>query len=281
MTLTNEEYRNDYDGTGSTTVFPIDFKFLANAEILVVLTDAADAEDTLILDTDYTVTGAGDAAGGDATLAVAPAVGETLTIVRNMPITQSHDYVEHDNFPAESHETALDRLTMLVQQLQEEINRASTTSVGAGGSGVSISPSVSENLVAYDGAGGIAPSGKDLDEVAVLDGANEWTAQQTFVEATLTDQATIAWNVAVAQVAKVTLGANRIMGLPTNIKQGGTYELVVIQDGIGSRTITWNAAFLWEGGTPPVLADGIGETTILSFYSRGSELYGSVFWKEQ
>jgi hypothetical protein len=51
-------------------------------------------------------------------------VGQTLTVVRNVPATQDADYVVGDAFPAESHEEALDKLTMLSQQLQEEVSRS-------------------------------------------------------------------------------------------------------------------------------------------------------------
>jgi hypothetical protein len=54
----------------------------------------------------------------------APASGVTVLIRRNMALTQSTDYVANDPFPAESHEDALDRLTFIAQQLQEEVDRS-------------------------------------------------------------------------------------------------------------------------------------------------------------
>lgn len=95
-------------------------------------------------------------------------------------------------------------------------------------------------------------------------------------EATLTDAATVAWNVAGAQTAKVTLGGSRTLGAPTNIKAGGTYILRVIQDGTGSRTLAYNAVFKWEGGVAPVLSTAAGAIDILSFYSDGTNMYGSI-----
>lgn len=281
MTVSNEEYRNDYDGNDSTTVFPVDFYFLANAELLVVLTVVATrVETTLILDTDYTVQDAGVPSGGSVTLVVPPATGEKLTIVRNMPLTQLTDYAENDSFPAESHETALDRLTMLVQQLQEEVNRASKTPVGEGGSAANILNSTSENLCAYDGAGNVGPSGKDLDEVAVLDGVNEWSASQTYIESTLSDVADILWDCGLNQVTKVVIGADRAL-TPSNFKNGGTYILTIIQDGIGGHDITgWDALFEFEEGDDPLLATGPNERTILSFLGHNNKLYGGVYWRE-
>jgi hypothetical protein len=54
----------------------------------------------------------------------APASGAMLTILRNVPLTQATDYVSNDEFPAETHEQNLDKLTMITQQLQEQLDRA-------------------------------------------------------------------------------------------------------------------------------------------------------------
>ncbi len=69
---------------------------------------------------------------------------------------------------------------------------------------------------------------------------------------TLTDAATIAWNVASGYNAKVTLTASgHAFGAPSNLIAGLTYSLQVIQDATGSRTATWNAVYKWgTAGTP-------------------------------
>lgn len=70
---------------------------------------------------------------------------------------------------------------------------------------------------------------------------------------TLTDAATIAWDMSKGLIATVTLAGNRTIGAPTNIPAGGRIALRVIQDGTGTRTLTWNAAFKWPAGVAPVL----------------------------
>ena len=123
MTIQNEVYREDYSGNGSATSFPVSFYFFDDAHLKVLLLSAAGVETEQVLNTDYTVLGAGNPAGGSVEMVVPPATGETLTIIRNVPFTQLLDYVENDNFPAQSHENGLDKLTMIVQQQQEEIDR--------------------------------------------------------------------------------------------------------------------------------------------------------------
>jgi len=78
---------------------------------------------------------------------------------------------------------------------------------------------------------------------AFLDTVHAFTKTQSFTPFALTDAATIAWNLSIAQIATVTLAGNRLFGLPTNIVDGATYILRVRQDATGTRVPTYNAAF--------------------------------------
>ena len=111
-------------------------------------------------------------------------------------------------------------------------------------------------------------------DTAKTDVAQEYTATQNFNATTLTDGATINWDASVNQVCKVTLAGNRTMAAPTNLVDGGTYALRVIQDATGSRTITWNAIFKWPGGTAPTLTTSANAVDVLTFVSDGTNLYG-------
>ena len=64
------------------------------------------------------------------------------------------------------------------------------------------------------------------------------------------------------------------MAAPTNLKDGATYILRIIQDATGTRTITWNTVFKWAGGTAPTLSTGGGAIDIITFVSDGTNLYG-------
>jgi hypothetical protein len=99
-----------------------------------------------------------------------------------------------------------------------------------------------------------------------------YTGQQYFAEATLVDAASIAWDLDTQQTAAVTLGGNRTLSNPTNMQAGGTYILRVIQDGIGSRTLAFDTAYKFPGGSAPVLSTGIGAIDILTFYSDGTNM---------
>ena len=90
----------------------------------------------------------------------------------------------------------------------------------------------------------------------------------------LTDGPTINWDVSLGSVATVTLGGNRTLAAPTNLKVG-SYILTVIQDGSGSRTLTWNTVFKWPAGVAPVLTTTGNRRDLFSFVCDGTNLYGS------
>src|SRR5690554_1244383 len=107
MAVTSAVSTVEYAGDGATTQFAVPFYFIVNADLTVTLISDDGSETTLELDTDYTVTGAGDENGGTVTLNSAPAADETLRIDRNVPYLQPTRYPENERFPAASHERAL------------------------------------------------------------------------------------------------------------------------------------------------------------------------------
>ena len=72
-------------------------------------------------------------------------------------------------------------------------------------------------------------------------------------ETSLTDAATITWDVQAMPITKVTLTDNRILAAPTNGAAGQFISLLIIQDATGSRTLTWNAVFEFPLEAAPVL----------------------------
>jgi hypothetical protein len=123
-----------------------------------------------------------------------------------------------------------------------------------------------------DGSTGLTAATAGTDYVAPSTATN-FTAQQYFGNATLTDGATISWAVGAAQVATVTIAGNRTFGAPTGLVNGGFYSLCVIQDATGSRTITWNAVFDWAGGAAPTLSTAANAKDFFVFRSDGTNLY--------
>ena len=106
----------------------------------------------------------------------------------------------------------------------------------------------------------------------INDGAYaKFTAAGIVPEATLTDASTITWNGLTQSVCKVTLGANRTMGLASGGVSGAFISILVIQDGTGSRTITWNAAYEFTGDTAPTLTTTANKGDLFVFRYNGAK----------
>ena len=124
MTVSSSTSRVQFNGNGSTTVFAYSFKIFDQDDLTVIVRSANGTETVKTITTHYTVSGVGNAGGGNVTMLTAPASGETLTILREQDLVQELDLVPNDPFPAQSLEDALDKLTFIVQQHDEELGRS-------------------------------------------------------------------------------------------------------------------------------------------------------------
>ncbi|TJU85568.1 MAG: hypothetical protein E5Y10_24390 [Mesorhizobium sp.] len=90
-----------------------------------------------------------------------------------------------------------------------------------------------------------------------------WTSA---AEVTLTDGATIAIDFSTFINGVVTLAGNRAMGNPTNEKVGQSGCIRIVQDGTGSRTLSYGTDWEFAGGTAPVLTTTAGATDLLFYH---------------
>ena len=123
MTISSLNVKNSYNADGSTTSFAYTFPIHSTAEIQVILRAANGTETIQVLNTHYTIVDNGSA-GGQVNFTTAPGSGIAVVLLRDTNLTQETDYISNDPFPAETHEAALDKLTLQQQELQEELNRA-------------------------------------------------------------------------------------------------------------------------------------------------------------
>ena len=106
----------------------------------------------------------------------------------------------------------------------------------------------------------------------IEDGAyTSFAAMAVNPEATLTDASTISWNALTSPVAKVTLGANRTLGAASGAVAGTFASLLIIQDGTGSRTVTWNAAYEFASDTAPTLTTTANLGDLFVFRYNGAK----------
>lgn len=123
-TVTTSTASVSYTGSGTTGPFTVPFYFLDDSHLLVTKeTIATGARSTLVLTTDYTVSGEGEQAGGTVTLVSSLSSSYRLHIDRNVPLTQTSAYPRNDPFPAATHEQAVNKLTMIDQQQEAKLGR--------------------------------------------------------------------------------------------------------------------------------------------------------------
>ncbi|WP_246842257.1 head-binding protein [Leclercia sp. W6] len=116
MTVSTEVNHNEYTGNGVTTSFPYTFRVFKASDLVVVTSDTNGTLRTLMLNTDYTVTGVGSYSGGAVVLPLPLANAWSISIERSLPVVQETDLRNQGKFFAETHEGAFDYLTMLIQQ---------------------------------------------------------------------------------------------------------------------------------------------------------------------
>ena len=162
MTISTTESRKSYTGNGSTASFSFPYKFLADGDLKVYVDNVLKT-----LTTDYTLSGAGDASGGTVTFVTAPASLTSVVFYRDMAITQEVDYITGDAFPAETHEEALDRLTMIDQQQEDQIDRAVKLQLGDETSSMELPLKATRatKMLGFDADGDVAVSGSTMTDI--------------------------------------------------------------------------------------------------------------------
>ena len=122
---------------------------------------------------------------------------------------------------------------------------------------------------------GSTVQGFDAD-TAKTDVAQTFTASQRGEITTLTSGSTVTPDFAASNNFTLTLGENLTIANPTNLVAGQSGSIFLVQDGTGSRTITWGSYFDWAGGTPPTLSTAASSVDRLDYIVRSASSIHSV-----
>ena len=213
-----------YVGNGSSTVFPFSFKIFSASDLYVTRTNALGVATTLTKDVDFipTLNANQDASpGGSIALTAALAVGYTLDITSDISPTQLLDLTNQGGFYPQVITKALDKITILIQQLITngitsgsiggEANTSSNLGTGYGlaaaksgvnlpfkslkaGTGVTMSATADEITIHAPGSGGggtwdgfanIVDFGAVADFVPAAGGLGAGTSNDTAVMAAI------------------------------------------------------------------------------------------------
>lgn len=167
MTVAAQTPSISYNGNGVTTVFAAPFRYIAPTDLRVVLRAANGSETVLSYGTGFTAAAGNTNAGGNVTLASAPASGTTVIITRRTARTQPADYITAGAFTAESHEEALDRAQLVNQEQDVDTARAVKAPEGEAGPVLKSLATLRGKLLAM-AADGLSIEGIDLAAALVV-----------------------------------------------------------------------------------------------------------------
>lgn len=94
---------------------------------------------------------------------------------------------------------------------------------------------------------------------------------------TLTDGTTITPDFSASCNFTVTLGGNRTLANPTNLVAGQSGSIFIVQDGTGSRTLSWGSYWDFAGGTAPTLSTAASSVDRIDYIVRSSTSIHTVF----
>lgn len=278
-TVSSTTTQQSFTGAGSSSL-SVTLPFHANSHLGVWI------QDTSTTPTSYTQLTYGAGAGkftitgGDpgttVVLGTALTATQTAIVKRVVPLTQTTDYVDNGPFRAETHEKALDRLTMQVQQVDSDTSKKIGLSPVSTATTPTFPDPVANTFIQYDVGGSVlqlspaSPTTGDVLKFGTgwekynLDTAMALKADASALTSHATDMAN-PHNVTAGQISAATLG-----DLTTHTSDTANPHSVTAAQ-VGNGTAQWNADKI-QGKT--VDASAISDGRVLQF-SAGSD---TIVW---
>lgn len=168
MTVSTTTSIAQFDPNGVTINFPFAFRFFAATDLKVFWQKPDGTIQLLTLNSDYTVQGAGNNAGGSITSIGTPLPNGLLVVSRIMVATQLTSFRNQGEFFAEIHEDAFDKLVMLVQQTIDSQGRGLTVPVADPLNINLVLPGANARsgmVLAFDAEGSVVVSNLTLEQI--------------------------------------------------------------------------------------------------------------------
>ena len=240
MTVSTTTNKVSYIGNGIATTFAIPFPLLEQKHLKVfqLMNDIRSER------TDWTV------ANGNMVFETAPEINTQIVIMREVPFTQETDYRENEILSAETLERNFDKLTMQIQQLKEQADRAVTVDIFDDTDAASLIPSIRQSV---SDAATYAQAAGQKAEISLVNAENAEQAANTAV-----NKAT--------EVSNALASKTDIDG--ANIISAGTFR-TNIQAAPIPTAISTVGQIVQISGTPPLTLPA-GGTWLYSYFGYNS-----------
>jgi hypothetical protein len=246
-----------FTGNGATVAFPFTFKVFAAADLLAVqAVTASGVEATKALTADYTVALNADqnaSPGGTLTMLVAPPAGSTLTLTSQVANTQSTDLTNAGGFYPAVINNALDRLTILCQQLAEKISRAVLVTISSGSDPAALIAS----LFAASGTATSAASAASASQTAAAGSATAAANSQTAAAGSATAAANSAATASATALSTVLTGISFVTNAAITAADTILSAFGKLQKQVSDLLVTYTPAVRQTVLSGPVDAGGL------------------------
>lgn len=126
-------------------------------------------------------------------------------------------------------------------------------------------------------SGAAISASKIANTAATISDNNSFTGSNTFKKTiqtitTASDAATVTFDLSAGNIHQVTLGGNRTLAL-SSPSTGQVFLLRLVQDAVGSRTVTWFSTIKWVGGSAPTLSTTATAVDVFGFVCTGTNTY--------
>jgi len=219
---------------------------------------ATGVETDLVKDTDYTVSVNADGVGGTVTISPTFAATSLMTVFRETTKTQTSDYDDYNNFPADTLEANLDQVTMLNQESDEDLGRAAKFPISYTGSTLNLPVPEADKIIGYNSDATAFENKDDPGTSAAAAAASASSASTSATNAATSE--TNASNSASSAATSATAASNSAASIdPANITiTGGTIDDV----SIGATTHS-TGKFTTVEATTSIKVTGVGDDGVV------------------
>ncbi len=274
MTVTTTSTKVVAQGNGATTVWPYAFIIPATTDLILSVINIASGDLTIIAPGNYSVIGLGNPIGGAVTYPLSGAPLSSafeIVIERLVPELQQTDLVNQGGAYPQDIEDALDYLTMITQQLQDQVDRSIVFAVDTTGPlPLSTIGQRKNKLLGFD-----------------TDGLPIYVLGPSFVGGTdigaayISTQAVASITTFAGSVISLTTGGSTVAGDggDNRFRRGSSVGEGAFQDGSGvwweAETTPYPQIYAWQHGVP---GDSTDQTAALQKIVDNLPIYGGEIY---